>query len=102
MSQLFERVIRRGNFKFGYLDGNCWFKIFHQKYDINDLFTNEDEAKYIISTNKYSLLANITDDYKIDNAFHLLIYYPESNVYFRWEQSIFPLYDIEGQASEAQ
>ena len=92
---LFERIIKKGVFEIASLQGNCWLKIFYQKYDSSDLFTDEKEAKYIISRNKYSLLANITDNYKIDNQYEFIISYPEYEEYFRWQQSIFPLNEIE-------
>ena len=101
-THIFEKIMKRGIYEFAYLDGNCWLKIFHQKFNKDNLFKNETEAEYIISEEKYSILRDITENYKIDNQYHFIIYYPEFSNYFRWKQSIFPLDEIEGNETEAE
>ena len=78
-----------------YFQNERWLKVFY--YDCNDknYFSGPDEAKYSLDHKKYSILQNITDDYKIKNSFEFLIYYPSLKTYYRWRQSKNPLNDIE-------
>ena len=92
---LFERTFKRGNYEYGYLQGDLWLKVFYHSYQNKALFSGPDEAKYTISKDKFSIFANLTDDFKIDNKFEFIIYYPENNVYFRWVQNKNPNDELE-------
>ena len=96
---LFERTIHKGIYEFGYFQGSLFLKVFYHSYKNKALFADDKEASYIISDDKYSLFANITDKFKVDkNKFEFILYYPEDEVYFRWRQSNNPMneYEVNG------
>ena len=101
MNKLFEQTFQRGIYEFGYLKGNLWLKVFFHSYKNKALFSGPDEAKYTISEDKYSIFVNITDDFKINNKFEFIIYYPEDNVYFRWVQNNNPINELENSSTKA-
>ena len=94
-TQLFERTFHHKNFEFGSLTGNLWIKVFYHSYENGELFSGPEEAKYTKSNDKYSILANITENFKVDNKYEFIIYYPENNVYFRWFQDNNPINENE-------
>ena len=101
MNKLFERTFKRGHYEYGYLQGNLWLKVFYHSYKNKALFAGEEEAKYIISKDKYSIFANITDAFKVDNKFEFIIHYPDDNVSFRWFQNKNPIDELETSSTTA-
>ena len=88
---IFEKTFKRGIYEFGCLHGNLWLKIFYHSYKNGTLFSSPDEAKYVISVEKYSIFANISEKFKVDQKYEFMIYYPEENIYFRWYQNDNPI-----------
>ena len=101
MNKLFERTFKRGHYEYGYLQGNLWLKVFYHSYENKALFAGEEEAKYTISNDKYSIFANITDAFKVDNKFEFIIHYPDDNVSFRWFQNKNPIDELETSSTTA-
>ena len=49
--------IKQGIYEIGLYNGNKWLKIFHHSYANKALFHDEDEASFILSNDKYSILS---------------------------------------------
>ena len=94
---LFQSIKDIGIYQIGFFKESSWLKVFHHSFENKAFFLNENEASYIISKDKYSILSNITNKFKISHKFEFLLVYPESNqdVYFHWKQSKNPIYDNE-------
>ena len=50
-----------------------WLKVFYHNCTNKNYFENETESKYSIDSNKYSILGNITDSYKVGNKFDFIL-----------------------------
>ena len=74
-----------------------WLKVFYHNSTGRNYFVNESEAKYSLDSNKYSILANITNAYKHRSKFEFIIYWPTLKTFYHWRQTINPLLDIEAE-----
>ena len=73
-----------------------WVVVFHHNFLKSDPFISEEEARYSLDPNKYSILDEINDDHKFNGThFEFLLYYPEFDIKIRWIQSTNPLYEKE-------
>ena len=94
---LFESTKSVGIFEYGLLNGSFWLKVFYHSYYNKALFLNDEEASFIISNDKYSILSNISSEYLIEDKYEFLLIYPETDrdVYFHWRQKLNPIDDNE-------
>ena len=66
-------------------------KVFYHNM-LGGVFSNKDQAKYINSQYKYSILNEINDEFRDnDRKFTFALFYPELNLYNIWQQSNSPL-----------
>ena len=75
-------------------NNSLWLLIFHH-FAGNGEYFNEETAKYCKEENRYSILSNITEQFKINRKYEFLISYPEQPPPQIWRQSNFPLYEKE-------
>ena len=91
------------SFQFIYKEslGRKWLKVFHHYSGSGEYFNSESEVSFINSTNKFSILGMINNEYKIENKFEFLLEYPQISGYNHWNQSINPLLDLEVPSQQA-
>ncbi|EAY08473.1 gp3-related protein [Trichomonas vaginalis G3] len=74
-----------------YIGRNIYMKVFYHNM-LGGVFANKDQAKYINSQYKYSILNEINDEFRDnDRKFTFALFYPEINLYNIWQQSNSPL-----------
>ena len=79
-------------------NGSLWVKVFyHYNPEGRNHFINESEAQHCINDeNKFSILSDIDDNFKIHGYYEFMIEYPELEyAYNRWQQSNNPIYEDE-------
>jgi hypothetical protein len=67
-----------------------WLKIFDHKFGSGVLFSSEAEALSCNTESKYSILGNITSEFKMKDKYEFVLEYPGTEGYNRWRQSSFP------------
>ncbi|EAX80188.1 hypothetical protein TVAG_240310 [Trichomonas vaginalis G3] len=74
------------------INGEVYLKIFYHDVDKGGFFDSVAQAKYNLDENRYSIISNITDEFRdSDGKFTFLILYPTFGRYNIWQQSNFPL-----------
>ena len=98
------KEIHAGFHEIKYFKGVFWLKVFYHDMSESIGFYSEDEAIYTKQPNKYSILRDITSDYKQNNGlYEFLLIYPETPSYNRWLQGENPLDEVErGQETVSQ
>ena len=91
----FDKLLHIGKYEFGVFKRKIFLKVFHHYAESGELFENESEALSCNLPNKYSILSEITDEYKINGKFEFLINYPNESRYFRWRQLNNPVEELE-------
>ena len=78
-------------------NGSLWLKIFyHYNPEGRNPFINEYEAQYCINNeNKFSILLDLDEKFKINGHYEFMIEYPQLNTYNRWQQSNNPINEDE-------
>ena len=89
------RGFRIGYHEVKYMHGAFWLKIFHHDMSTGEGFNSPEEAQYIESDYKYSILNDLDSTYKIGEKFEFLLDYPETKEYNRWKQNNNPLEESE-------
>ena len=85
-------------YEFKYMYGAKWLKVFYHQpgvecnvFDIN----NEAEFLNINTKQRYSIFSELDENYKINNKYEFLLYYPDLDEYNWWRQSLLPFNDKE-------
>lgn len=65
--------------------------VFHQDTIEKDWFRSGEEFLHTNSIYKYSILKYINDDFKTNQVFEFIMYYPEAESYGHWTQELNPL-----------
>ena len=77
------------------IDRERWLQVFYHDSTGQNYFANPEQAKYSLEDKKYSILANITNAYRVRGKFEFIIYWPSLQLYYRWRQTLNPLLDVE-------
>ena len=73
-------------------NGTEWMKIFHHNMTKqSEGFNSFEEAKFVSTKNKYSILSLIDKRYLIKGKYEFLLEYPSIQGFNRWRQTLFPL-----------
>ena len=89
-----------GKYQFWSLSGAQWLRVFyHKPGGAMTCFASESEFLNVNEHNKFSILSEIDESYKINGKYEFLIYYPEINKYNWWRQSLLPMDDPENPKS---
>ena len=85
--------LKIGKYEFKNELGASWLKIFYQHIEnIKDAFETIDDAAYVIGTNQYSILSEVSQ-WPHEGPYEFLLQYPELTGFNRWNQTNFPLKD---------
>ena len=97
-----ETSIKRMKFHYQYgyneirtFKGISWLKVFYHNMENLNGYTNESEAQSCQSDEKFSILNEINDKFKINNCYEFLLYFTERQQYNQWRQNNNPLDEIE-------
>ena len=83
-------------------DNGKWIVVFHHNIEKTTAFDSFKDAQFHLEKNKYSILSNITENYKIDGKkFEFLLYYDELSISFHWKQTNNPIFEDETESTEA-
>ena len=74
--------------------GSEWYLLFHHFSSSQNpvFFSNEEEAKFSSTENKYSVLSSLNDQFLFNGKFEFLLEYPSLNSFLQWKQSVNPLF----------
>ena len=86
---LFQLISSKYEIK--YLYNAKWLKIFFHNSSNQNFFLNQFEVLNCNSINKYSILNEINEKFKINNKFEFLLEYPNIIGYNRWVQNLNPI-----------
>ena len=89
-----------GKYRYKRFGGASWLRIFYHNIKLGGTFANEEEAKSIHETYKYSILGEIKDDekYKYNGKYEFLIQFSERKGFNWWRQTNFPLNEEDNDA----
>ena len=82
-------------YQYSRIHGNLWQLIFFHNFTNKSTFQNESEALFCSSVDKYSILLQLTDIFKIGGKFEFIIEYPQNHRYYQWRQTNNPLHELE-------
>lgn len=92
LRQSIAKTFKLKPYEYGIINGDVYLKIFYHNIEKGGFFDNVTQAKYNPDQNKYSILSNITDEFRdSDGKFTFAIVYPTKGIYNIWQQSNFPL-----------
>ena len=73
------------------LYNNSWFLVFFHDSSFGK-FESKREGAYSLKKNKFSVLKNIDDSFKINGVFEFLLKYPNATGQNHWTQTVSPAY----------
>ena len=73
--------------------GKTFLLVYHFNYKLEDVFENDTEALKSSRMNKYSIIGELSDYFKINEKFEFLLWYPTFTNH--WRQSINPVLEKE-------
>ena len=80
-----------GKYEFRSFQGAQGVKIFYHRPGKNKLFfENYEQFMNINEKQRYSILGELNEDYKINGKYEFLLYYPDLNKYNWWRQNKLP------------
>ena len=86
--------VRSAEFK--YFENVQWLKLFYHRPGSNkEVFTSEEEFLSVDTDQKYSILYILNSKFKIKGKYEFLLYYPDTDEYNWWRQTLIPYKDIE-------
>ena len=83
--------------------GSEWYLLFHHFSSSQNpvFFSNEEEAKFSSTENKYSVLSSLNDQFLINGKFEFILEYPSLNSFLQWKQSVNPLFAATNSTAES-
>ena len=83
--------------------GSEWYLLFHHFSSSQNpvFFSNEEEAKFSSTENKYSVLSSLNDQFLINGKFEFILEYPSVNSFLQWKQSVNPLFAASNSTAES-
>ena len=90
---IYGRKIKKIENKFyDIITNKLYMLLFYHDATGGNLWTSNEDAKHKeTNPTKYSILSNLTEEYKTKKNYQFLLEYPELNTYVIWQQSIDPL-----------
>ena len=83
---------KNGRF-YGTFYGKKFLLLYYFNHNFEDLFENDTEALKSSKENKYSIIGELSDYFKINDKFEFVLWYPTFKNH--WRQSINPVYEKE-------
>ena len=85
-----------GKYDFHSFFGAQWLKVFYHRPGDNKLiFENEQQLKNINDKQRYSILGELNENYRINDKYEFLLYYPDISKFNWWRQSKLPYDETE-------
>ena len=91
MEEALKSTYQVGKYEYVSFDGSLWVKVFYHNYTNNATFANESEALSINTSDRYSVLGEISNWHRINGKFEFILLYPSLKYkYNRWKQTRSP------------
>ena len=94
-----------GKYEFLSFKGAQWLKIFYHRPGNNKVvFENEEQLMNINEKQRFSILGELNEKYKINDKYEFLLYYPSISKFNWWRQTKLHHndYEVEGESSHAE
>lgn len=72
-----------------------WLKVFYDNCTGKSYLDNEAAALFTNGKNKYSVLSQINDAFKVKGKFEFILEWPDLNRYYQWRQTLNPVNEYE-------